>query len=553
MTSIVDHLHAGPADGLDADLARLLAEWLPRQRWYGGKGAHIAADGVTVLARLDLLPDRDPGLAVVVIEVRPQGRTPERYQLFLGARRQLPGMLEHVELGLLHGTDGVAWHCYDALHDPELAGWLLGRLAAGEVIGPLRFHLLPGHRINKGLRSLVLTGEQSNTSVIYGDKLIAKFLRRAVAGANPDLELSLALADCGSRNIPQPVGWIDLTLDLDGEHPAQAGGGPAGVSEGSAKAHAPTAAQEPGRPGATASAGRNAADSESASRPGADPGTEAGSGAENGSGRGRGYPAYSGPEPITVATVSEFLPTATDGWLLAQTSVRDLYAQLPSTDPQAAGADFGPEARRLGKATARVHHDLATSLPTGRLEPEDLEQVADAMIRHLHHAAERVEELKPYVAALSEELAALGDLDKPVQTQRVHGDFHLGQVMRTVDGWVLLDFEGEPSRTLLERRAMAPAVKDVAGMARSFDYAAHHLGGEPEGALRWAEHNFDAFCRGYAAVSGHDPREQVTLLRAYEIDKAVYEAVYEATNRPTWLAIPLGAIRRLTAGAGESL
>ena len=554
MTSIVDHLRAVPADGLDADLARLLAEWLPRQRWYGGKGAHIAPDGVTVLARLDLLPDRDPGLAVVVIEVRPEGRPPERYQLFLGARRQLPGALEHVELGVLHGSDGVEWHCYDALHDPELAGWLLGRLAAGEVIGPLRFHLLPGHRINKGLRSLVLTGEQSNTSVIYGDKLIAKFLRRSVAGANPDLELSLALADCGSRNIPQPVGWIDLTLDLDPDREPDAGGGQGAgsqgaISERSAKAEGPSAAGASDVPGSTVSAGRNAADTESGSC------AEGGPGAENGSGRGRtgGYPGYSGPEPITVATVSEFLPTATDGWLLAQTSVRDLYAQVPDTEPQAAGADFGPEARRLGKATARVHHDLATSLPTGRLEPEDLEQVAGGMIEHLHHAAERVAELRPYVAALSAELAALGELDKPVQTQRVHGDFHLGQVMRTVDGWVLLDFEGEPSRSLAERRAMAPAVKDVAGMARSFDYAAHHLGGEPEGALQWAEHNFDAFCRGYASVSGHDPREQTTLLRAYEIDKAVYEAVYEATNRPTWLAIPLGAIKRLTEGGSESL
>lgn len=522
MTSIVDHLHARPSDGLDADLARLLAHWLPRQRWYGGKGAHIADDGVAVLARVDLLPDRDPGLAVVVVEVRPVGREPERYQLFLGARRQLPAALEHVELGVLRGGDGVQWHCYDALHDPELAGWLLGRLAAGEVIGPLRFHLLPGNRINKGLRSLVLTGEQSNTSVIYGDKLIAKFLRRSVPGVNPDLELSLALADSGSRNIPQPVGWIDLTLDLGGEEAAA----PDAPAE---RAGADEAGEPADRPGAEASEG---------------PATER---------PARAGAGYSGPEPITVATVSEFLPTATDGWLLAQTSVRDLYASDPDIDPQAVGADFGPEARRLGKATARVHHDLATSLPTGRLEPEDLERVAEGMIRHLNHAVERVEELRPYVGALREALAALGALDKPVRTQRVHGDFHLGQVMRTVNGWVLLDFEGEPNRTLAERRAMAPAVKDVAGMARSFDYAAHHLGGEPERAMRWAEHNFDAFCRGYAAVSGHDPREQATLLRAYEIDKAVYEAVYEASNRPTWLSIPLAAIKRLVENEDENV
>lgn len=590
MTSIVDHLHAAPADGLDADLARLLADWLPRQRWYGGKGARIDAAGVRVLARLDLLPDRDPGLAVVVIEVRPEGREPERYLLFLGARRQLPDTLTHVELGTVRNTDGASWHCYDALHDPELAGWLLGRLVAGEVIGPLRFHLLPGHRINKGLRSLVLTGEQSNTSVIYGDKLIAKFLRRAVGGVNPDLELSLALADSGSRNIPAPVGWIDLTLDLDAlagaaaeaaEGAAQAAQGSAGASgaadEAGAAAGAAGGAEPSAHEGASERTGEATPETGAAApaigAPDGVPGTASGgsttsaaaspaaglqpshpvrtSRARGGYGGFGGYAVYGGPEPITVATVSEFLPTATDGWLLAQTSVRDLYAQPAGTSPKAAGGDFGPEARRLGKATARVHHDLATSLPTGRMEPEELEQVAQGMIRHLHQAAERVEELTRYIPALSAAFEELGRLDKPVQTQRVHGDFHLGQVMRTVNGWVLLDFEGEPSRSLEERRAMAPAIKDVAGMARSFDYAAHHLGGDPETALAWARRNFHAFCKGYASVSGHDPREQETLLRAYEIDKAVYEAVYEAANRPTWLPIPLGAIRRLVEGAEE--
>ena len=492
MTSMVEHAHAASADArMDGQLARLLAEWLPRQRWYSGKGARIGADGVVVLRRIELAGrGRDPVLALVIAEVRPQGRDPERYQLFLGLRERLPEGLEHAELGPVHDAEGRERRCYDALHDPELAGWLLTRLAGAEVVGPLRFHLLPGQKITKGLRSLVLTGEQSNTSVIYGDKFIAKFLRRAVPGVNPDLELSLALADAGCQNIPQPVGWIDLA-DEDEGGAAEAGG------EGDA-GHTP--------------------------------------------GASRGYAA---PEPITVATVSEFLPTATDGWLLAQASVRDLYAQPDTVEPRNAGGDFGPEAVRLGAATARVHHDLATALPTGRMEPHELEQVAEAMIRHLHRAAVRVPALNPYVPALRAALGELGKIDRPVLTQRVHGDFHLGQVMRTVQGWVLLDFEGEPNRTLEERRAMAPATKDIAGMARSFDYAAHHLGGDPDRAADWAEHNFDAFCAGYASVSGQDPREQDVLLRGYAIDKAVYEAVYEAANRPTWLSIPLTAVARL--------
>jgi maltokinase len=519
MTSIVDHVHAMPANGLDARLARLLADWLPRQRWYGGKGARIDTDsGVRVLARLDLLPERDPGLAMVVVEVRPDGRESERYQLFLGFRRELPDQLAHAELGPLPYEDGAEWRCYDALHDPELAGWLLDRVAAGDVLGPLRFHLLPGRRIEEGLRSLVLTGEQSNTSVIYGDKLIAKFLRRAVPGVNPDLELSLALADSGSRNIPQPVGWIDLALEL----PEPDGSGPGAPREAG---DAAGAGQDETCEGGADEHGRPRPDR-----------------------RASGYGDYAGLEPVTVATISEFLPTATDGWLLAQTSVRDLYAQQPGTTPKAAGGDFGPEATRLGEATARVHHDLATTLPTGRLEPEELARVAQGMVRHLHHAAGRVPELEPHVPVLSDILLELGRIDKPVPTQRVHGDFHLGQVMRTVNGWVLLDFEGEPSRSLEERRAMAPAIKDVAGIARSFDYAAHHLGGDPDVARDWAERNFHSFCKGYASVSGQDPREQAALLRCYELDKAIYEAVYEAANRPTWLHIPLGAIRRLVEG-----
>jgi maltokinase len=501
MTSMVEHAHAAPADArMDGQLARLLAEWLPRQRWYSGKGARIGADGVVVLRRIELAgAGRDPALILVIAEVRPQGREPERYQIFLGLRERLPEGLEHAELGPVRDTHGLERRCYDALHDPELAGWLLSRLAGAEMVGPLRFHLLPGRRITKGLRSLVLTGEQSNTSVIYGDKLIAKFLRRAVPGVNPDLELSLALADAGCQNIPQPVGWVDLAF------------------------YEPAETAEPDSAGGEDGSGRPARYSE----------------------RDMDHSGYDAPEPITVATVSEFLPTATDGWLLAQASVRDLYAQPGGIEPRNAGGDFGPEALRLGAATARVHHDLATALPTGRMEPPELERVAEAMISHLHRAAVRVPALNPYVPALRAALAELATLEAPVLTQRVHGDFHLGQCMRTVQGWVLLDFEGEPNRTLEERRAMAPAIKDIAGMARSFDYAAHHLGGDPDRAADWAEHNFDAFCAGYASVSGQDPREQDVLLRGYAIDKAVYEAVYEAANRPTWLSIPLTAVARL--------
>ena len=151
------------------------------------------------------------------------------------------------------------------------------------------------------------------------------------------------------------------------------------------------------------------------------------------------------------------------------------------------------------------------------------------------------------------------------QRIRVHGDYHLGQVLRTEEDFVILDFEGEPARSIAERRAKQSPLKDVAGMVRSFGYAAYaalfaftvHAPDEYASLVPWAdtwEHwAAEAFLRGYTAAAGDStllPRgsaDRNALLTAFTLDKALYELGYELNNRPDWVRIPLLGIQQLTA------
>ncbi|WP_370588888.1 aminoglycoside phosphotransferase [Pseudonocardia sp. C8] len=256
-----------------------------------------------------------------------------------------------------------------------------------------------------------------------------------------------------------------------------------------------------------------------------------------------------GGEPATYGLLQEFAVGSEDGWELATAAVRD-------------GAPFTAEARALGEALAEVHVALRDELGTAEADPAAM---AAYWTRRCETVAGQVPVLAPHVPAIRavyDEVAALGS---PVVVQRVHGDLHLGQTLRRPDGrWLIIDFEGEPAATPAERRAPDAAVRDVVGMLFSFDYAAfHHLLTRPgtdtpgEGlgsdtpqaraAHAWSARNRDAFCDGYAARTGSDPRAQAALLRAYELDKAVYQVLYETRSRPTWLPIPLTAIARSTS------
>ncbi|MDR2930691.1 MAG: phosphotransferase [Propionibacteriaceae bacterium] len=224
--------------------------------------------------------------------------------------------------------------------------------------------------------------------------------------------------------------------------------------------------------------------------------------------------------PYDLAVFSQRVLDATDGW--------DFCVE-------ACGADrsITAEMTGLGSTLRELHQALATRFPTATT---DVAEISAQMLTRLDTACDQVPELRD----IRDDLIAILDLPShPARIQRVHGDFHLGQALVSPTGWTIIDFEGEPLKSLEERSALDTVWRDVAGATRSLDYArSHHRFPASDQAKRWHDEARSGFLGGYL-----DGAELPSgLLTAYEVDKAIYELVYELRNRPSWAPIPRRAI-----------
>jgi len=264
-------------------------------------------------------------------------------------------------------------------------------------------------------------------------------------------------------------------------------------------------------------------------------------------------------ETLQLAMLQEFLRTAADGFELALGSVRTLLAD-PEQSIDGSGGDFGGEAARLGEALADVHRTLRERFPAERRGPDSASELGRTMTARLDAALRVVPELAEIAPRLREVYAAVAAADG-LDVQRIHGDLHLGQTLRTAHGWRIVDFEGEPGRPFADRALPDSPWRDVAGMLRSFDYATGVVEMSQsstteqerellfERARQWSERARRSFVDAYVAAGSftEDESARRALLDAYVADKAVYEALYEKRNRPAWAAIPLAALAEIAS------
>ena len=475
----------------------LLPGFLPTQRWFTSKGKSITTTAVTDF--FPVLPDA--GIALIAVDFADGSR--EHYQMPLSLSHSAPArgfyQQEHPNLilGEITGTGLLA----DAVPRKDFRAALYTLVyRSGATDGGLTAEA--GRVLLQapaGSESVVPAIDTSNTAIVYNDSFFFKLFRKLDPGLNPDLELVRYLSESTDfRHCPPYGGSLGVgTMD---------------------------------------------------------------------------DPAY-----LNLGLMSGKVDNRGDAWALFQDLTARYFAADGPVDEETLG-----RARLLGQRTAEMHRALAAA---GRDRPElvpepltagyrreittaalalldrQVTQLADRM----HSLSDTQQQLARQVLGahprLTERLGALRDRELSAQLTRIHGDYHLGQVLYTDTDFYIIDFEGEPLLTIPERRRKRPPLKDVGGMVRSFHYAAQgqlllnedrYRGRDLTGrAEQWYRTVSDAYLEAYFAACGEaaflppDAGDRRALLELFILEKAVYEVAYELNSRPAWLAIPLNGVLSL--------
>ncbi len=424
-----------------------LGEWIQQQRWYASKSRNVS--GVELVESAVLC--EDPMLVLALVQARFATGTHELYQLPLGPGR------------------------FDALSDPAQARQLIRRIDSDAELeaseGRFSFHHVDGvAAIGDETVVRAMGVEQSNSSVVFDDKLVLKVFRKLEPGINPELEVLRFLTGHEFPSIAPLHGWYEY----DGQALA-----------------------------------------------------------------------------ATLGVAQKFLPDASGGWELALEEIQ--------TSPEV----FLDRLESLGEVTATMHNTLASDASDPAFAPEEpshesislLTATIDEDIERIFVRLPDDERVAPIMGRgqdVRERLQTRSQIGVGGRSIRTHGDYHLGQTLYVPSGWVIIDFEGEPARSLPERRQKRSPLRDVASMLRSFAYVTSaveimHQGRAPEGfeqqaRERFLTHYFDVvesalMPAGEAAIAN--------VLSIFELEKAIYELQYELDNRPDWVSIPVAGIRRL--------
>jgi trehalose synthase-fused probable maltokinase len=427
--------------------SRPLVDFITSQRWFGSKTRDVI--DATVIDS-SVVRDADPRLELQLVEIKFDTGTHETYQLLT--------------------DDGGFDAAGDARGLRELVHLMRSsqRLPAGA--GTVEFGSVQGGIAAELREARPITGEQSNTSVVFDEELILKMFRRLEAGINPELELLRFLTERGFENIARLAGWY----------------------------------------------------------------------------------AYAGRQmDATLGILQRFVVGGEDGWERALDAIaRDDGGFLASL-------------RRLGEVTGRMHTILGSDSVDPNFSPEQtsveslglltatVDEEIEEIFLDLPGEVEELEPIRGRGEEVRERLRLLTNIGGAGRVIRHHGDFHLGQTLWANGDWVLLDFEGEPARSLTERRRKRSPLRDVAGMLRSFAYAASAArilrGVDVPGD--WESRAREEYLDGYRGTVDQSlvPSGSAMdkLLKVFELEKAVYELRYELNNRPDWVSIPVAGIVRL--------